>query len=272
MTVRFACIGALLAVALLAFAGCSLQNAPAPEQDPNAGRWPALNSELSYVWSAEPGIDLLDGPAVVVRAYLESVMIAGEAGSEDLLYPGFRRAVANEADAEPGSLPLWPVTERPQKMPRVGSMREHILRVTDKGPNVEAVVCHWTWGMATLQENGTYWSGEDNAGPDAGVSTMRFTLARPADPESSLPPQRGPSKYPFDDVFGDWRVIGKLIEGQSILSRYNQYWPDFQQDRDACITQAPEPAERRQFLKGGQHPRSDFPTLPPYPGWPLPTQ
>lgn len=271
MTRRIPRFGVMLATILCVVSGCSSEGHN-PEPDSDAERWPALNSELSYVWSAEPGIDLLAGSAVIVRAYYESFLLAGEASNQDLLYPGFARAVANEADAEPGSLPLWPVIDGPYGKQRVGTMREHILRLTDKGPNVEAVVCHWTWGMATLQENGTYWSGEDNAGTDAGVTTMRFTLARPADPESSLPPQRGPSKYPFDDVFGQWRVVGKLTEGISQRPTHDQYWPEFQQDRDACIAKAPELAERRIFLKGGEHPRSDFPTLPPYPGWPLPVQ
>jgi hypothetical protein len=235
--------------------------------DPEPGGWPALNSDLTYVWSAEPGIDLVSGPAVVVRAYFESVMIANEAGDEGLLYPGFASAVASEADTEPGSLQLWPALGGAYGKERIGTMRDHVLRITDKGRNTEVVVCHWTWGVATLLENGSYWSGSENPGPDAGVDTMRFTLSPPASADQQLPPQRGPSKYPFDDVFGGWRVIGKLNESQPRRDQ-EEYWPEFQQDSEACVAKAPESAERRRFLKGGEHPRSDFPTLPPYPGWP----
>jgi hypothetical protein len=253
---------------VLTTAACNAQGvAPEPEADPDAGRWPALNSDLTYVWSAEPGIDLLSGPAVIVRAYFESVMIADESGDEKLLYPGFDRAVANEADIKPGSLQLWPALGGAYGKERVGTMRDHVLRITNEGPNTEVVVCHWTWGIATLQENGTYWSGSENPGPDAGVNAMRFILLPPAVATQQLPPQRGPSKYPFDDVFGGWRVTGKLIEGQS-LPNQEEFWPEFQQDSEACVAKAPESAERRMFLKGGEHPRSDFPTLPPYPGWP----
>jgi hypothetical protein len=259
-----ALIGALVLTAVACHAESSV---PEVETDPDAGRWPALNSDLTYVWSAEPDIDLLSGPSVVVRAYFESVMIAGEAGDEKLLYPGFARAVASEAETEPGSLQLWPDLRGAYGKERVGTMRDHILRITAKGSNVEAVVCHWTWGMATLQENGTYWSGSENPGPDAGVNTMRFTLSPPASADQQLPPQRGPSKYPFDDVFIDWRVIGKLNSIQPIPGQ-EELWPEFQQDSEACVAKAPESAERRMFLKGGEHPRSDFPTLPPYPGWP----
>jgi hypothetical protein len=265
---RFLQVSAYMVSLVLTAAACSAEpGVPEHVVDPDAGRWPALNSDLAYLWSAEPGIDLLSSPAVVVRAYFESVTIAGEAGDEELLYPGFASAVANEAETEPGSLQLWPGLRGAYGKERVGTMRDHILRVNDKGSNVEAVVCHWTWGMATLQENGTYWSGDEDPGPDAGVNTMRFTLLPPTETNQQLPPQRGPSKYPFDDVFSGWRVIGKLNSIQPIPNQ-EEFWPEFQQDSEACVAKAPESAERRMFLKGGEHPRSDFPTLPPYPGWP----
>lgn len=45
-------------------------------------------------------------------------------------------------------------------------------------------------------------------------------------------------------------------------------WPAELADATTCVDKAPDPVERRLYLLNGAHPRSDFPTLPPYPGWP----
>lgn len=261
----------LVAAALLNLAGCSVENAsPATEPPP---RWPAFNADLSYVWSAEPGIDLLAGPAVIVRAYFESTMIAGDAGSNDYLYPGFDRAVpADEGAAEPGSINLWPEIGFPTSAPWVGVTRDHILRIIDLGSKIHAITCHWTWGAGKLQASGRYANGPQEPDRDAGVSVMRFSLVPPpSDTKPTLPPQKGPSKFPVDDVFGGWKIVGKLNDSTPPAT-LDREWPEYRQDLEACITKAPEPVERRIFLTTGEHPRSDFPTMPPYPGWPVESQ
>lgn len=45
-------------------------------------------------------------------------------------------------------------------------------------------------------------------------------------------------------------------------------WPAEVADVQACVDKAPDSVQRRLFLLSGAHPRSDFPTQPPYPGWP----
>lgn len=64
------------------------RSAPAPP----AG-WPDKLSEFTVVWSSEPGINLANGPAVVVRAYTESYELANAMGDNKYLYPGFKASV-----------------------------------------------------------------------------------------------------------------------------------------------------------------------------------
>ncbi|CAN5513822.1 hypothetical protein BH11ACT7_BH11ACT7_27950 [soil metagenome] len=205
-----------------------------------------------------------------MRAFFESTMIANDGGSNDYLYPGFDHAVPVDEDAaEPDSLNLWPEIGFPVTAPRVGTTRDHILRITDRGTTIHTVTCHWTWGAAKLQPNGRYSSGPWEPDLDAGVTAMRFTLVPlPSGENTTLPPQEGPSKFPIDDVFGDWKIIGKLNQSTPPAT-LDREWPEYRQDLDACITKAPESVERRIFLTTGEHPRSDFPALPPYPGWPV---
>ncbi|MET0901233.1 MAG: hypothetical protein ABWY45_25235 [Mycobacterium sp.] len=255
---------------MIATGGCTSETrSPPPAAEPPP-HWPAVYSELSFVWSAERGIDLLTGPAVVVRAFFESTMIASYAGSNDYLYPGFDHAVPIDEDAaEPGSFNLWPEISFPTTTPRVGILRDHILRITDYATTTHAITCHWTSGVGRRQPSGRYVSGSQEPDRDAGVSAMRFSLLPPPSGASTaLPPQEGPSKFPVEDVFGGWKIIGELNDSTPPAT-LDRDWPEYRQDLEACITKAPESADRRIFLTTGEHPRSDFPTLPPFPGWPV---
>lgn len=51
-------------------------------------KWPESLEDLRFRWSAEPGINLLSGPAVPLRAYLESHRIGDMTRNTDLVYPG----------------------------------------------------------------------------------------------------------------------------------------------------------------------------------------
>ena len=65
-------LGAALMLAL-GLVACTADESPVPEpagtEFPN---WPESLQDLRFRWTAEPGIDLLTGPAVPLRAYLES--------------------------------------------------------------------------------------------------------------------------------------------------------------------------------------------------------
>ncbi|WP_157890506.1 hypothetical protein [Mycolicibacterium goodii] len=232
-----------------------------------------LISGLSYLWSAEPNIDITNGPAVAVRGYVESLHSVQQTGDIDRLYPGFETAVAPNGpeDGPPDTLGLWPDTEYPLHTPRVGTNKEHILNVSTQGDTVSVVVCDWYYGTALQDSEDSYVFDPNNARPraeTAGISTMRVTLARGnGDSSPDLPPQTGPASRPSENVFGQWRVVGKLV-ALGTSSRGLELWPTYPEDEAQCIAKAPDSVGRRAFLTSGVHPRSDFPTLPASPGWP----
>ncbi|MGB3483510.1 MAG: hypothetical protein WBB07_15010 [Mycobacterium sp.] len=226
--------------------------------------WTGVMANVNAVWSAEPGIELITGPAVVVRAYVESRALASAMGTIDVVYPGFTRAVLSPA--ETGEVPgtPWPGTSHPLPFPLVGTDRLHILRIDTVGRAVTAIVC--SYGRYTS----TYDLGNGNYGPypgdvdDDGVVAMQVKMTAPEISASPLPSQRGPARSPSDDVFGGWSIDSRRLD-------MNEVWPDWPtalEDVQACRDRAPDPVERRKFLRQGEHPRSDYPTLPAYPGWP----
>jgi hypothetical protein len=221
--------------------------------------WSGPLDGVTAVWSADPGIDLLTGPAVVVRAYLESYEVAGYQDTIRVTYPGFMRAVL---ETQQSGNP-WPSTEPIRSYPVVGTKRWHVLRVDTNNRSVAAVVCGYS-GFTSANDLGNGKFGFPPGQFDLdGVFVMRIGMTAPESP-SSLPPQRGPALSPVDDVFGGWRIVDRQVGGQS----EPRDWSTVEEDLQLCRDRAPEPLERRQFLRQGEHPRSDYPTLPAYPGWP----
>src|SRR5690349_7572273 len=107
---------------------------PAPAT-PLAGWSNELVADLRMRWTAAPGIDLLAGPAVPLRAYLESRSLVFMTGDMDDLYPGFDRAVmpSQPASSPPSQWGLWPDTNIPRKTPLVGNIGRHVRSVTTAG-------------------------------------------------------------------------------------------------------------------------------------------
>ncbi|WP_233213544.1 hypothetical protein [Mycobacterium hubeiense] len=262
--------------ALLITAGCT-PNAPEPAPPPPpqpVERWGGLLSNLRMVWSAEPGIDLFGGPAVPVRAYWESVELAQSMGDIDFAYPGFTRAVLPDdpQSDDPSEWGRWPNTEIPLKQPLVGTLYTHILSLTASGRNVTAVVCRYDYTTAQEQGDGRFavtgqWGKLRDV--NAGINANFVKMTAPEDnTPHALPPQKGPAPAPSGDVFGDWRITGALNSFSFFEGERSEKWPSYEADLAACVDKAPDPPERRKFLIAGQHPRSDFPTKPAYPGWP----
>jgi hypothetical protein len=96
-------------------------------------------------------------------------------------------------------------------------------------------------------------------------------VAPPEGSIESLPPQTGPQPAPSDDVFGQWKIKGLLSFFSAHRPAFKSEWPTYEADVATCVAKAPDPPERRAFLVDGEHPRSDFPTSPPSPGWPAKT-
>lgn len=264
-----------LALALCLFvAACGPRHPQHPAATPSKVPWTGTLAENRVVWSAEPGIDLLTGAAVVVRAYVESVYLAEDTGDIGNVYPGFARAVPpNAPEGKPDSArDRWPDTDHPVRDRTVGTARYHLLRLDTAGRQATAVLCYWTYAEALDLGNGTYGrrSNAPATDPAAGIGLRRVALTAPKDPPATpLPPQKGPAPAPADDVFGGWQVDGYITADAAMKQNLNPAeWPSEQADAQACMDKAPDPVERRLFLLSGAHPRSDFPTVPPYPGWP----
>ena len=216
-----------------------------------------MAADIRYRWSADAGIDLLTGPGVVVRAYVESFELANLMSNAEYVYPGFDRAAGpnNANDFGPR-----PDLRSAPKHPPVGTDYRHILRIERTGRDVFAFLCNFGYAVAFDLGDGKL---QVNRQTNSGTSVTRLTMIAPvADPAVPLPPQKGPLPAPGDDVFGQWRITANE------LGLLPTAWPTYPTDLQACIAQAPDPVEKRDALMTGEHSRADFPTLPPYPGWP----
>jgi hypothetical protein len=262
----------LLAALVLATAGCTAHTPTptTPTPPPTIQRWSGLLGDTREIWSAENGIDLLTGPAVVIRAYRESIDLAQAMGNVDYVYPGFAGAVLpNEPDGPvQAAWDRWPAVTTPDTESTVGNRTSHILTVNRSGRDVTAVVCSYVYATAKETAPGRYVSrGGAPTDVNRGIDAYLVEMTAP-DQDSSLPPQKGPEPAPLDDVFGGWKITGSLNTYAYSPVDLAREWPTNQTDLASCVSKAPDPPERRQFLNTGEHPRSDFPTLPATPGWP----
>lgn len=256
----------LILLASTIFVGCTRQHG----SQESVQRWSGVLADLRVQWDAEPGIELVTGVAVPVRAYLESRLLAQYVGKLDQTYPGFARAVPpNEPKDSPNisARDRQPPLEYPLGAPLFGNIGYHIQAVERSGRDVTVTVCNFNYAVAE-QHDGKF-AAFVTGGPieTRGLNTVRVLLTGPANESTAaLPPQAGPANSPETDVFGEWQVTGFLVATGTEYVK--PQWPDFEADRATCEKKAPDPLERRAFLLDGEHPRSDFPTSPPSPGWP----
>lgn len=251
-------VGALLVILSTVTAGCA--PGAGGEDSQVLSKWPETLNDFTIVWSAEPGIDLVDEPATITtRAYLESYQLAYLTGDRKNVYPGFAQAASDNPN-------VLPSNDRPIDPPWVGTEKNHIVQIDKVGREVKVFVCSYMYGVAQQGSDGTYVS--ESGGPfepEPGIFPIRITLNGPADLGPELPPQEGPARVPTNDVFGGWSVTGHsggyFIPAGSSSAGYEA-------DRQSCATKAPDNAERRKSLTELTHPRSAFPALPPFPGWP----
>jgi hypothetical protein len=266
MIVRVRGLVSLILAATTVLAGCHLIGRRGEIE-----RWSGLVSDLRLQWSAEPGIDILTGAAVPVRAYTESSWLAHYMGNLDYAYPGFTRAVppnAPEDSPDIGARSRRPSLDRPLGKALIGNDRYHILSLTQSGRNVTATLCNYRYAVAMQEDNDTFKSVQSGTGESRGIYTERVTLVAPGDESDPLPPQSGPQPAPSSDVFGGWQIVGFLSSFSTIRPGFTDQWPTHEADVATCVDKAPDPPERRAFLVEGEHPRSDFPTSPASPGWP----
>jgi len=236
MTRRIALIFALITT--VAFAGGC--HAEAPKSPPTEGNssdqpypnWPPLLNDFRFHWTAEPGIDVTTGPAMVVRAYLEAYDTAWFTLNLDNLFPGFRRATPENQKPE-GDF-LWQLVDiRPlgsgytktakDARPHFGYQDLHFLELTPTGNGYRAIVCSGEYAhfVESPSHPGKFVSigvNEDAAQlyrpSDRGVYPYQIDLTQhdprllPNPPAPVSAPQRGPAPAPDHDVFGDWFFTG----------------------------------------------------------------
>lgn len=266
---KFGGVAACVVFVVISIAGCSSgahQGGASPTPSSPPAGWPAALNDFTFVWTAEPGIDVTAGPAVPVRAYTESYLLASIMGDNRYLYPGFQQSVdPNQSINHPiGTQSLWPKTNAPQQQ-WIGTVQVHILSVTTAGRDVTVVACEYTFGSAQPARHGY----EPNMGkppPYSGIDPLRITMELPAKPGPESP-QRGPARSPSVDVFNGWRITSHQ-GGYFAQSGVGDEWPNAIEDRNTCLAKAPQHPD---LQRGGEYPRTDFPTLPPSPGWPAPS-
>jgi hypothetical protein len=249
--------------------------------------WPPLLNDFRFHWTAEPGIDITTGPAMVVRAYLESYNTAWFTLNLDNLFPGFRR-VTPENEKPVGDF-LWQLVQiRPlgsgytktakDARPHFGYQALHFLELTPIENGFRAIVCsgdyaHFVESTARPGKFVSIGDNEETAQPDgeddSGVYPTQIDITQ-RDPRvgPNPPPQRGPAPAPDQDAFGDWYFTGASSSywGPSNDRTSADFPPPELKNR--CATAMPTPKSERLAMMTG------FKDQPPphgdaIPGWPL---
>jgi hypothetical protein len=253
----------------LAVAGCTPDASKEPVPPPQPAGWPAELDSFTIAWTAEPGIDLTtDGAAIAARAYVESYYLASITEDTKYLYPGFEDAVEPNQPSPGGprgTSELHPETGSSEPAVWVGTARHHVSSITRTRGDVTVAACAYLYGSALKVPTGDGYTA--NIGPDSdpsGIFPMRIGLRAPGNTKPESLAQEGPSKAPYVDVFGGWKITSFVFD----YLTQPVSWPEKDADRAACIAKADGPPESRQFKPWVTYPRSDFPTLPATPGWP----
>jgi hypothetical protein len=287
MTIARLCAVVLLVAAL---AGCQDGDEPPPE--PTFANWPDTLQDFRFRWSAEPGVDLVSGPVVSLRAYLESYRIGQLTNDISAAYPGFERAVpAPLPPPYSGSTPAELVAIRPAPEaepfgppgPFYGNEYFHILELTPIEGGYRAYVCDGLYNIFRQggqgEQSGMYVSVmrfESRSGR-LGVNAIKvwrveFTDA-PPDPNAAAMvtvPQRGPNPAPVGDVFGPWRITGASDERWGTLIT-----PEFTADETVdgarrtsqCGDRMPHDRAQREAIYTSK-PDTPPAAEPAVPGWP----
>jgi hypothetical protein len=266
-----------------------------PPQFPN---YPAEANEFRFHWSAAPGIDLDKGPAVAVRAYVESMRLAAFAGGDpSVVYPGFMRATPENVEVATGDDLYEHEYVRPEtraqyeadglkvvERPVYGYQPTHILSFEPRGDSLWAVVCLGGYSVYRTddQDHSSFMSTVAN--PDTGkpffqdsrselqIWRVELTdLGRAVDPPAApVVPQVGPLPAPVDDVFGSWFITGSSDTGHWGSPRSGERY-DTPEVRAQCEAAMPDDAAARMAMSNGFH------SAPPphgdaIPGWPAETR
>ncbi|MCK0091393.1 hypothetical protein MWU77_11425 [Rhodococcus sp. F64268] len=251
-------------MSILVLASCSQK---APEKPtamvtPSQNQSPAQIRNATFTWSAEPGIDLGDYRGLLIRAAYESMIIA-HYGGMDATYPGFTEAL----DPKYGSQIN---TRWDQSL--AGTMRSHILQITETDLGFKATVCSQPSQFAIREADGTYRitnvsgseeyvqfdhiaysSDNPRLDPEDFWSTVHNTGPFPEPP--GLPVSENQWSAPTEDLFSD---TGYTITFGADLGETMHRCQDWGRSIEPDV-----PAEGSETIRSPIPPR----TLPAYPGW-----
>ena len=111
----------LIVIALAVTAACDRVAAPSTPASPTSAlpeplfaNYPSQANEFRFHWSAAPGVDLAAGPAVALRAYLESYRLVDFTGEMSAAYPGFLRATPKNGPRDAPGYPIELGSIRPE--------------------------------------------------------------------------------------------------------------------------------------------------------------
>jgi hypothetical protein len=218
-------------------------------------------------WTAEPGIDLAtNGAAIATRAYVESYYLAAFTEDDKYLYPGFSEAVApNESGGPPGTSGRRPVHVKSEPDVLVGTARHRVLGIARSGQDVTLTACAYLYGAAIERPNSQYNALVGNGfAPGPGIYPIRIGLRAPNDSSDHEISQQGPSRAPYDDVFGGWTITSHQGGFLASTSR----WAEYDRDLATCTTKADTALSSEHLSPTKLYAAADFPTLPATPGWP----
>lgn len=246
-----------------------------------------LLENLRFHWSADPGIDLVSGVAVPLRAYLESYTIASSTTDIANVYPGFMRATPeNEAlDGDYVAQLAWvrPLNglrtdEKPAAI--FGYTPFHILRVDPDGAGLRATICEGKYAsyVKSTVQPGKYVSVAAQPetatpiAPDSLIAVHRIELSEDdpravANPPLVSVPQQGPAVAPATDVFGRWFITGASSTYWGPITAPGRETVATPELLRQCGERMPEPPDVRAEMAAG------FKDEPPaggaaIPGWP----
>lgn len=283
-------IAVIASAVALVLTGCSsdpeTSTAPAPEQAyPN---WPAALDDFRFRWSAEPGIDLLTGPAVPIRAYLEGRRVAEfTAGTDSHLpteyesYPGFRNAVTQPSGTPfDGPYPVEVWDAHPELTMAVGEQIHgseyfHLLQLEPIDGGHRAYVCDGRYNIFYRRgEEKTYQTVDGAASGKYDYVNIWRVEVHSEKALPNRPPQRGPNPAPVDDVFGAVKILASNkarwggLEGQpAVDARSRDEDRISEENHRRCLDRMPD-SRRDMGILAASRPAEPPALEPAVPGWP----
>lgn len=258
--------------------------------------WPNDLNGFRFRWTAKPGIDLLVGPAIPVRGYLESYRVGFMTKSITNIYPGFRHAVPeipNRRDGADGyqrwdELPfqlkwIWPAVDDRINFgdgPFFGNEYFHILELFPLADGYLAYVCDGIYNIfhPAIGHPRKYSSVLDylRKEPDSeereerSIELWRIEFNNTDGTTGSTRPQAGKNPAPIGDVFGHWQITGASSDnywGDLGNTTHTPRDPDYVQRLQRCRDVMPHAADVRANIVTSVV-DSPPPAEPAVPGWP----